>query len=162
HNLCTTDSCDPALGCVHTAARSCDDGNVCTTDSCDPATGDCTLAPNAAACEDGNPCTAHDTCADGTSHGGPPLASGHGSACPAVQRTLLRVRVAGVGTRQVTGAHLLLQVAKVTNAQSVSGGRIHPITDCGWNERTMTWSTQPAIDGPVLATAGAVAQGRMV
>jgi len=268
HNLCTTDSCDPALGCVHTAARSCDDGNVCTTDSCDPATGDCTMAPNTAACEDGNPCTAHDTCADGACHGGPPLACDDGNACttdscdpavgcvhaantlacddgnvctsdscepatgcvhtanaaacddgnvcttadtcsngtcvggpplvcptgapaavveadtsvtsdkrttnfgtskllnadagPAVQRTFLRVRVAGVGTRQVTGAHLRLQVAKVTNAQSVSGGRIHPITDCGWNERTMTWNTQPAIDGPVLATAGAVAQGRMV
>src|SRR5439155_17809506 len=43
-----------------------------------------------------------------------------------------------------------------------SGGRIHPITDCGWNERTMTWQTQPAIDGPVLATAGAVAQGHAV
>jgi len=136
-------------------------------------------------------CTTADTCSNGTCVGGPPLVCPTGApaavveadtsvtsdkrttnfgtskllnadAGPAVQRTFLRVRVAGVGTRQVTGAHLLLQVAKVTNAQSVSGGRIHPITDCGWNERTMTWNTQPAIDGPVLATAGAVAQGRMV
>ena len=63
---CTTDSCDPATGCVHTdntatcndnnacttrrlrpgdglhahAGRlDCDDNNVCTTDTCDPATG---------------------------------------------------------------------------------------------------------------------------
>src|SRR5207249_7581811 len=35
-------------------------------------------------------------------------------------------------------------------------------TDCAWNDRTLTWNTQPAIDGPVLATAAAVAQGRVV
>lgn len=33
NNLCTTDSCDPATGCMH-AAKNCDDGNPCTTDSC--------------------------------------------------------------------------------------------------------------------------------
>ena len=79
-----------------------------------------------------------------------------------MQRTFLRVNVSGVGPRQVTGAHLRLQVAKVTNAQSVSGGRLHPLTDCGWNELTMTWNTQPPIDGAVLATTGAVAQGQVV
>src|SRR5207245_4871544 len=79
-----------------------------------------------------------------------------------VQRTFLRVNVSGVGPRQVTGAHLRLQVATVTNAQSVSGGRLHPLTDCGWNELTMTWNTQPPIDGAVLATTGAVAQGQVV
>src|SRR5437667_135024 len=79
-----------------------------------------------------------------------------------VQRTFLRVSVSGVGARQVTGAHLRLQVAKVTNAQSVTGGRLHPISDCTWNERTVTWSTQPLIDGPALATLGAVAQGQTV
>src|SRR5439155_408929 len=67
-----------------------------------------------------------------------------------------------VGARQVTGAHLRLQVAKVTNAQSVTGGRLHPISDCTWNERTVTWSTQPLIDGPALVTLGAVAQGQTV
>src|SRR5207245_3097922 len=96
----------------------------------------------------------------GTNFGTSQLAAA--DAGPTVQRAFFRVRVSGVGTRQVTGAHVRLQVATATNAQSVSGGRIHPITDCGWNERTMTWQTQPAIDGPVIATAGAVAQGQVV
>src|SRR5206468_3452920 len=191
-NVCTNDSCDPATGdCVMTPnTAACDDGNACTIGSCDPATG-CVHAPNTAPCDDGSACTTNDTCSGGTCVGGPPLICPTGvpvavveadtyvsssspgtnfgtstlaaaDAGPTVQRAFFRVRVSGVGTRQVTGARVRLQVAKVTNAQSVSGGRIHPITDCGWNERTMTWQTQPAIDGPVLATAGAVAQGQAV
>src|SRR5207249_301065 len=66
------------------------------------------------------------------------------------------------GPRRVSSAHLQLQVANVTNAQSVTGGVLHAITGCSWDERTVTWSTQPAIDGPVLAVLGAVAQGQTV
>ena len=189
-NACTIGDVCSGGRCTGGTARSCDDGNVCTTDSCDPATG-CVHTPNTASCDDGNVCTTADTCSGGTCVGGPPLVCPTGppvavveadtfvssdkpavnfgagrllnaDAGPTVQRTFLRVRVVGVGPRQVTGAHLRLQVAKVTNAQSVTGGRIHPITDCGWNERTMTWNTQPAIDGPVLATAGSAAQGRVI
>src|SRR5215813_10455440 len=37
-NACTADSCDPAIGCVHTdISAGCNDNNVCTTDTCDPA-----------------------------------------------------------------------------------------------------------------------------
>src|SRR5206468_5826226 len=78
-----------------------------------------------------------------------------------VQHTFLRVSVSGVGARHVTGAHLKLQVASVTNSGSVTGGSIHAITNCSWNELTMTWNTQPAIDGPALATLGAVAAGQI-
>src|SRR5437870_2824240 len=78
-----------------------------------------------------------------------------------VQRVFLRVSVSGVGPRRVSSAHLQLQVAKVTNAQSVAGGTLHAITGCSWDERTVTWNTQPAIDGPALATLGAVAQGQI-
>jgi hypothetical protein len=89
-NPCTDDSCDPALGCVHsTNAAACDDGNPCTVgdqckfggcvggkalacndnnpctdDSCDPVKG-CIGTPNAAPCDDGNPCTLGDTCKAG-------------------------------------------------------------------------------------------------
>jgi len=49
----------------------------------------------------------------------------------------------------------------VTNAQSVTGGGIHAITNCSWSETAMTWNTQPAIDGPPLATLGAVAIGQV-
>ena len=37
--------------------------------------------------------------------------------------------------------------------------RIHAITGCGWDERAVTWNTQPAIDGAVMSTVGPVARG---
>src|SRR5207244_8585733 len=79
-----------------------------------------------------------------------------------VQHTFLRVSVSGVGASLVTGAHLKLQVANVTNSGSVTGGTIHAITNCSWDEHTMTWNTAPAIDGPALATVGACAAGQIV
>ncbi len=88
-NVCTTDTCDDTLGCVHAYnqapcddgnactendtceqgfcsgdAVDCDDGNVCTTDSCDPQAG-CDHANNTDPCEDGDDCTVGDTCQDG-------------------------------------------------------------------------------------------------
>jgi len=89
-NPCTDDSCDPALGCVHTpngngcndgnacttndqckggscvggAPPNCDDGNVCTDDYCDVNAG-CVHGSNSAPCTDNNACTANDTCAMG-------------------------------------------------------------------------------------------------
>ena len=78
-----------------------------------------------------------------------------------MQRTFLRVNVSGVGTRHVSSAHLQLQVANATNANSVTGGSIHAITSCGWSETTMTWNTQPPIDGAALATLSAVAIGQV-
>ncbi len=79
-----------------------------------------------------------------------------------VKQTLFRVSVSGVGARSVASAHLRLQVSTATNSQSVSGGSIHRISSCAWDERTITWNTRPAIDGPVLATLGAVALGQPV
>ena len=79
-----------------------------------------------------------------------------------VQHTFLRVSVSGVGAKHVSSAHLQLQVANVTNAGSVSGGSIHAITNCTWDEPTMTWNTAPPIDGPALVTLGAVAAGQGV
>lgn len=85
-NECTTDSCDPVLGCKNTPfIGPCDDGTVCTVgeqcsngvcggganivckdavdctvDSCDPVTG-CKAVPSNAICADGEGCTI-DTC----------------------------------------------------------------------------------------------------
>jgi hypothetical protein len=92
-NLCTTDSCNPTVGCVHADACSngnacdgaemcdpttgacspgtppeCDDGNLCTTDSCDQATG----CVHADACSDGNACNGAETCDPTTGVCGPP------------------------------------------------------------------------------------------
>ncbi len=89
-NVCTTDSCDPLLGCLHllndaqcddgdictlgdhchlgecipSGDLTCDDGNACTDDGCSPLTG-CAFTPNAAPCDDGNACTEDDQCSQG-------------------------------------------------------------------------------------------------
>jgi len=89
-NLCTADSCDPALGCVYEflsapcddgddctvndkcfqgqcqggAQLNCDDSNPCTDDSCD-VTGICLHLANQAECSDDNACTTGDHCAGG-------------------------------------------------------------------------------------------------
>src|SRR5438093_1731938 len=169
----TATTCDGAGVCgggTPTLA-ACNDGNACTTaDTC--AGGVCVGGPPPF-CPTNTPLAAvtADTYVQSdlptTNFGAKTLlAVDNGVAAnpgtTGVQRTFLRVNVSGVGPRQITGAHLRLQVAKVTNAQSVSGGRLHPLTDCGWNELTMTWNTQPPIDGAVLATTGAVAQGQVV
>ncbi|MBI5611304.1 MAG: PQQ-like beta-propeller repeat protein [Deltaproteobacteria bacterium] len=63
-SACTQgDACNGGV-CGKGPALVCDDGNPCTTDSCDPAQG-CLFAPNAAVCSDGNPCTQGDVCSKG-------------------------------------------------------------------------------------------------
>ncbi len=105
-NVCTTDSCNPATGCVYAnntapcddgnacttndtcsggscqggAAVVCSDGNVCTDDSCNPATG-CVYTNNTAPCNDGNACTTSDTCSGGTCTGGTALVCNDGNVC---------------------------------------------------------------------------------
>ncbi len=56
-DVCTTDSCDPKVGCVHTKSN-CNDGNSCTSDACDPKTGACAFA---SAGQDGKTCNGDDT-----------------------------------------------------------------------------------------------------
>src|SRR5438874_2108778 len=173
-NVClTATTCDGAGVCGGGTPTpgACNDGNVCTTaDTC--AGGVCvggpplvcpTTTPVAAVTAD----TYVQSDLPATNFGTrTQLAVDNGVAAnpgtTGVQRTFLRVNVSGVGPRQVTSARVRLQVAKVTNAQSVTGGLLHSITSCSWNERTVTWNTQPANDGPVLATVGAVAQGQTV
>ena len=89
NQVCTDDSCDPKLGCLHVAnagpcdadgsvctvgdgckdkvclagvKKVCDDGNVCTDDGCDKAAG-CKSVVNTLGCDDGNACTVGDVCA---------------------------------------------------------------------------------------------------
>ena len=89
-NVCTTDWCTPAQGCVYqpntlpcddgdactlgdlcvdgecagNKAVNCNDGDVCTDDSCDPDSG-CVHTHNVAPCDDGNACTSDDICKSG-------------------------------------------------------------------------------------------------
>ena len=105
-NICTSDTCDPATGCVHafnaepcndsnactgadlcfgglcigTELVICDDDNSCTDDSCAPLAG-CLHANNEATCEDGDLCTTGDWCADGECVAGDPLVCDDDNLC---------------------------------------------------------------------------------
>jgi hypothetical protein len=108
---CSDDSCDPASGCLSTAASGatcggngtcitpgycvdgecegeeevdCDDGNDCTADSCDADEG-CTYAPlDGLPCDDGDTCTGGDTCAEDYCEAGPELTDcNDGNECTA-------------------------------------------------------------------------------
>ena len=97
-NPCTTDSCDLAKGCTHTAfdGKSCDDDNPCTISdvcagsvctpgpvkpcevtqacvvgACSVVSGKCefSMAGDGTLCDDGNPCTVVDACASGKCSG---------------------------------------------------------------------------------------------
>jgi hypothetical protein len=62
--------CAPASGCMPGPPLDCDDGNVCTTDVCVPALG-CVHTPvtTRRRCDDGNPCTRRDQCTAGVCAG---------------------------------------------------------------------------------------------
>ena len=105
-NVCTTDSCDPGAGCLHTpagglcddgnqctegdscqgsvcapgGALQCDDNNLCTTDSCTPETG-CVFQANTAPCDDGDACTMGDLCGGGACLAGGAVDCNDGNPC---------------------------------------------------------------------------------
>jgi hypothetical protein len=79
-SACTTnDICAEGL-CAPGTALNCDDGNPCTSDVCDPAVG-CAPIPGGGACDDQNPCTEKDTCADGACTGGTVKVCDDGNPC---------------------------------------------------------------------------------
>ena len=106
-SVCTSDSCDPASGCVFEAHDGvpcltkdyctkfstcsnkvcvgvpvvCKDDNVCTDDGCEIDSG-CVYLPNAATCLVAeNPCTVDDFCALGACQKGKPKACDDGNPC---------------------------------------------------------------------------------
>ncbi len=68
------DNCQAGT-CVGGEAVSCNDSNVCTTDSCDSALG-CVYVANTISCDDGNACTTGETCANGICAAPPNAADG--------------------------------------------------------------------------------------
>ncbi|MEZ4266521.1 MAG: hypothetical protein R3F39_09090 [Myxococcota bacterium] len=121
---CTTDTCDPTLGCTHAPASgaacndgnactsddlcqsglcagqpvACTDNNPCTTDGCAPATG-CTFTPaSGAPCDDGDLCTQTDTCQSGTCVGANPKVCTAPDPCHAAGLCVAGVCGAGAPT----------------------------------------------------------------
>ena len=79
-NLCTVaDSCAQGV-CVPGKAQDCNDGEPCTSDGCNPALG-CTLANNTLPCDDGNTCTLGDVCAGGACKPGALASCDDGNPC---------------------------------------------------------------------------------
>jgi hypothetical protein len=80
-DVCTqVDKCQDGV-CTGFNPLSCEDGNPCTTNSCDPTVGCLSSFNNGAACEDGNPCTVSDTCNQGVCVAGGPNSCDDGNFC---------------------------------------------------------------------------------
>jgi cysteine-rich repeat protein len=77
------------------------------------------------------------------------------------KHTFLRVSVSGL-TGPPSSAIVRMRVANVTRAESPTGGRIQRITNCTWNETTVTFNNQPARDGTPGPAQGAVVQNQVV
>jgi hypothetical protein len=79
-DLCTVnDLCDQGE-CVGGKALGCDDGNPCTNDTCNPLVG-CKHTAHSGACDDGDPCTEGDTCSGGACVGSVPKDCDDGNPC---------------------------------------------------------------------------------
>jgi len=110
NNACTTDTCNPSTGCVHTMAADgtscsdnnicnglefcqsgycapgtnliCDDGDACTIDTCHPVSGcQYAQAPDGTNCPDSNRCNGDETCQSGVCVDGPDLNCDDNNVC---------------------------------------------------------------------------------
>ncbi len=74
----------------------------------------------------------------------------------------LRFTVPGLGALQIARARVRLTVASGSVSASAAGGVLHSITDGTWTEAGTVWNNRPAVDGPTLATQGAVQSNQVV
>ncbi|HLK11640.1 MAG TPA: hypothetical protein VKW76_09680 [Candidatus Binatia bacterium] len=77
--LCTPEVC-VAGTCQAAPPPNCDDGNPCTSDTCNPLLGCQHTSNNGAPCDDGNACTTGDVCVDSVCEG-TPLSCNDGNPC---------------------------------------------------------------------------------
>ncbi len=77
------------------------------------------------------------------------------------RRAFVKFTVAGI-TDPVTSVRLRLHVDNVRDAQSKYGGTYRLTGSSTWTETGPTWSSQPAINGTVLGSLGAVARNTWV
>lgn len=80
-DLCTRgETCNAEGICQGGVEYTCDDYNICTTDSCDPDVG-CVFEPNFAPCNDSDPCTDDDFCNEDKECAGTPKECGDDNDC---------------------------------------------------------------------------------
>jgi len=78
-----------------------------------------------------------------------------------VKKLYLKFDLTGV-TGTITSAKLRLHVKDVVGADSTNGGTYQLMSNTTWAEGGPTYNNQPAIDGTVLGTLGAVARNSWV
>jgi hypothetical protein len=93
-DACTTGDVCSGGACAAGQPIDCLDANVCTTDSCDPLIG-CVHTDNSGPCDDGNPCTVDDQCDGGVCVGGPLADCDDGNVCDRRLQLVLRMRARG-------------------------------------------------------------------
>ncbi len=87
HNPCNgVETCDPSAGCQDAAPLDCDDGAACTTDACDPGLGCVHSSINGCCmtdgdCDDGNVCTGAEHCTSHSCEAGTTLDCGDANSC---------------------------------------------------------------------------------
>jgi hypothetical protein len=77
------------------------------------------------------------------------------------KQTLLRVRVMGVD-EPIGVARLLLRATDASSAGADTGGRLHVVESCDWDELGVTWRTRPGFAAGVLDEADEVQPGDTV
>ncbi len=80
-NNCTVGDACVAGKCVIGALKSCDDGNPCTTDACDPILGCSKTNDDGLPCSDGSACTVGDACKGGACLPGASKTCPDGDSC---------------------------------------------------------------------------------
>ncbi len=140
--VCTVgDTCAQGV-CLSGSATDCDDANVCTSDSCDPTLG-CQHAFNTAPCFDGDACNTGDLCAGGTCvSGNTPLICDDGNACTAdsCSGPIGCTHVGLTGTACTDGNACLLGEA-CSNGNCLAGSAV---PDCSDNNACTSDACDPA------------------
>ena len=80
------DVCNGSESCLAGVCQAgtpltCDDGNLCTDDSCDPALGCQAVNDDTNICSDGDVCNGLESCSAGTCVSGTPLVCNDGNSC---------------------------------------------------------------------------------
>ncbi len=150
-NACTTDTCDVAAGCVHTAvaggtacadadvcngpetcqagtcapgaALACDDNNPCTKDTCDAVTGCVHTALSDIACGDDDACNGIETCQAGTCVAGTPVHCDDNNLCNGVETCVDGACIAGPAAADGT---VCADNNKCNGIETCLAGACHP------------------------------------
>jgi hypothetical protein len=79
-----------------------------------------------------------------------------------IKETYLRFTVSGVGLAGIESAKLRLTAGSASASSSDAGGIVNAISNNTWSEANTSYSNRPSVDGPALASAGAVAANQVV